>query len=1125
MSLHHDMPSRGILENVTMVSASAGTGKTYTLTEKIVARIAAGTPAEKTMATTFTKKAAGELRERIAARLLDAGQLTRTGGHDGGRPGEREGVPSSSGGSRASDLRLASQQLGASLIGTVNSVCGQLLAEYAIDAGLSPALEVIGEDQLDAMFKLATDEVRADHAETLAPIARRMGTHPDQSGEYQVESWEDTVQRVVNLARTNLLSPNEVRRCADASWAGFRALLDDPAEDSRAEWFRELHALRAVAERLAGTGEGVDGKAVDTAAKGFAENYPKILDKIAKAQDVETTPWEVWRGFLGSGAPKALKSIFGDLKKRIHEELPSNRAFHADLEGHIRGVFACAADCLDAYEEFKRGNALMDFVDQEAKVLELARHNEAFRESFRGRIEFLVVDEFQDTSPLQLALFLELSALVKDAVWVGDPKQAIYEFRGTDPELMEAVMARVPAERREQLSHTWRSRQAVVDLSNAVFERVFTGDAGNGGHGMTEASVHLELPAAKVAQYAGDAGSVEAWTRAQSNAPERLRATAAGVRELLGRGLTVDGQPLRASDVAVLTRTNAEVAALAKALDELGVRSSLDPRSLGTAREVQLTRAGMAYVADRYDTVALAELVALHPDHPSHSMWQQELLGAVVPREQVRNKEGEVVAGPRLVHDEWRAVPIVAALDALRDQAMAATPTEVLEAVTGVLGLPRLIAGWSAPERRLRNLDAFRGAVGLYYERSRALREPATLRGFLEFFASDEHASAENAGPDVVNLLTYHKAKGLEWPVVVMESLDKETKARPFGAGVEATRALDLADPLAGRWIRLWPSPFPYGGSPLDARAQASEAAARFLAREQRNQARLMYVGMTRAAHTTVLTAKNGSPSMLNDLGIEGLVGWKAGGEEAVVVGQETKVPARVAALEPAEAVAPDGEWSPRFVDAPVAGAAVVRLPARLKASEALSPMVERSEAESRSPAAIRKVAHLGTPLATHGSEDWGAVGSAVHAYLGTHFRALDESDRTRLAERLVDRWGVSHTVSAQLLTTAGERFEAWLDDEFPGWNRHREAAIGWRPNGQTMEGWIDLLLEGPDGFVLVDHKTYPGNDPEGHIRAHYLGQMDAYQRAVEAATGRPVQRILMHLPALGKVFEITQMA
>lgn len=1103
-----------LLGNVTMVAASAGTGKTYTLTEKIVARIAAGTPAEKIMATTFTKKAAGELRERIAARLLDAGPAGAQGEHDGGRAPGREGEATPSAATEQADLHLASRQLGTSLIGTVNGVCGQLLAEYAIDAGLSPALEVIGEDQLDAMFKLATDEIRAEHAETLGPISVRMGTHLDLAQGYGVESWEATVQRVVNLARTNLLSANEVRECARTSWAGFHALLDEPEGDHRAEWFGELHALREVAEQVAATGVGADGKPVDTSAKGFAEHYPKILTKIALAQDVESTPWEVWRGFMGSGAPKALRNIFGELRERIHSELLSNTVFHKDLEWYIRGVFACAADCLDAYEEFKRGNALMDFVDQEAKVLELARHNEAFRSAFRGRIEFLVVDEFQDTSPLQLALFLELSALVEDAVWVGDPKQAIYEFRGTDPELMEAVMARVPAGRREQLSHTWRSRQAVVDLSNAVFERVFA------DHGMTVESVRLELPPAKAAQYAGDAGSVEAWTRGQSNAAERLRSTAAGVRDLLKRR-----PELRPCDVAVLARTNSEVRALAAGLDALGVRSSVDPRALGASREVQLTRAGMAYVADRYDTVALAELVALHPDHPSYRAWQRELLGAVVPRDSVRDAEGTVVAGPRLVHDAWRDAPLVAALDALRNQAVAATPSEVLEAVTGVLGLPRLIAGWSAPERRLRNLDAFRGAVELYYERCRALREPATLRGFLDFFASDEQASAENAGADVVNVLTYHKAKGLEWPVVVMESLDKETKARPFGAGVEATRALDLADPLAGRWIRLWPSPFPYGGSPLDVLAQASEAAARFLAREQRNQARLMYVGMTRAAHTTVLTAKNGSPSMLNDLGIEGLVSWKPDGA-SVVVAKESAIPARVAVLEPEEAATPDGAWKPRWVDAPPVGAGPVRPEARIKASEVPSTVVERpvnepGEAEPRPPADIREVAVLGTPLAAHGSADWGAVGSAVHAYLGIEFRALDESARTRLAERLVDRWGVAQTVDAALLTTAGERFESWLDAEFPGWTRHREAAIGWRPGGQTMEGWIDLLLDRPDGFVLVDHKTYPGSDPEGHIRAHYLGQMDAYQRAIEAATGRPVVRVLIHLPALGKVFEV----
>jgi ATP-dependent helicase/nuclease subunit A len=131
-----------LLDNVTMVSASAGTGKTYTLTGKIVDKISAGLPAGAIMATTFTKKAAGELRERIAARLLEQAEVTDDA-------------------DAATALRLASQELPSSLIGTVNSVCGQLLQEHAIDAGLSPALEVIGEEQLASIFNLATDEVLA----------------------------------------------------------------------------------------------------------------------------------------------------------------------------------------------------------------------------------------------------------------------------------------------------------------------------------------------------------------------------------------------------------------------------------------------------------------------------------------------------------------------------------------------------------------------------------------------------------------------------------------------------------------------------------------------------------------------------------------------------------------------------------------------------------------------------------------------------------------------------------------------------------------------------------------------------------------------------------------------------
>ncbi|MEV7571508.1 UvrD-helicase domain-containing protein [Pseudarthrobacter sp. NPDC089323] len=1073
-----------LLDNVTMVSASAGTGKTFHLTQVIAEKIEDGLPAAAVMATTFTRKAAGELKERIGARLL-----------------EQSGAAAARDSSLAESLQRAAQELPASLIGTVNSVCGKLLQEYAIDAGLSPALEVIGEEQLQGIFHLATDAILAEHGTDILPIARRMGT--DGNGARDAQPWEETVRGIVDAARTNLLDADDLIACAERSWRGVRELLDEPGQDDRKAWHRELIERRAQLDTLASTGIGPNGKAAKITTKGFIEQYPKVIQKIDQAVSVDETPWEIWRGFIGSAPAAPIKAIFWGLRERIHEGLLSNPAFHSDLEQYIRRIFACAAECLTTYAEFKRLHGLMDFVDQETLVLELARTSKAFRQSFASRISFLVVDEFQDTSPLQLELFLQLSRLVKEAVWVGDPKQSIYEFRGTDPDLMQAVVERVPTKR--QLSHSWRSHQAVVDLSNTVFEPVFA------RHGMASETVHLELPE----DHKGwPAGNLEAWTRPQTNDAERLRSTAAGVADLLARR---DG--IRPGDVAVLTRSNADVETLSAALDALGIRASRNPRKLADAREIQLARASMAYLSDGYDTVALTEIVALHPGHHAHGKWQQDLLPAV---------------DPAAVLEGWNMDPLLTSLDSLRTQAKTATPTEMFEAVVGVLDLPRLINSWSAPATRLRNLDAFRGTLEDYYERCRALRSPATLRGFLTFFGSEQQQSAENAGPEVVNVLTYHKAKGLEWPVVVMEALDKDLRFAAFGAAVEQDGTLDLEQPLAGRWIRFWPSPFPYLGSPLDARGNESQVALNAEERERRNMARLMYVGMTRAVETNVLTGKGNVPALLNNLGVESLLSWSAA-EEPAASGSEAGLfedpespgtsgtlnvavgavlPARVATLEPAEQAVAAPVWAARFTDAPRQLPPAEHLPSRLTASS------EGSDADT---ARVFLAAELGSRLAEHGADEWGAVGSAVHAYLGTAYGALDAGQQIDLAERIIGRWKVGHLVAAELLVTSGTRLEEYLNSEFPAWIRHREAAIGWRPENRVMEGWIDLLLEGPEGYVLVDHKTYPGNDPEGHVREKYLGQMAAYRSAVLAATGKPVLRTLIHFPALGSVYEVSE--
>src|SRR5690625_2512405 len=99
------------------------------------------------------------------------------------------------------------------------------------------------------------------------------------------------------------------------------------------------------------------------------------------------------------------------------------------------------------------------------------------RETIAERYRVLAVDEFQDTSPLQLALFTELGALVDEVIWVGDPKQSIYRFRGADPDLMQAAIAAIEAGggTTDTLNVSWRTHEVPLDVNNRIFSHLFAG--------------------------------------------------------------------------------------------------------------------------------------------------------------------------------------------------------------------------------------------------------------------------------------------------------------------------------------------------------------------------------------------------------------------------------------------------------------------------------------------------------------------------------------------------------------------------------------------------------------------------------------------------------------------------
>src|SRR5262249_41705303 len=134
------------------------------------------------------------------------------------------------------------------------------------------------------------------------------------------------------------------------------------------------------------------------------------------------------------------------------------------------------ARTLRAYEDYKRAWGAIDFTDQEVFALRLLERRDV-RTRLDGEIDLVLIDEFQDTSPLQLAIFLRLAEVARRSVWVGDQKQSIFGFRGTDPALMDAAVEPVLAGREpEPLDRSWRSRPELVALTSEVFAQAFARD-------------------------------------------------------------------------------------------------------------------------------------------------------------------------------------------------------------------------------------------------------------------------------------------------------------------------------------------------------------------------------------------------------------------------------------------------------------------------------------------------------------------------------------------------------------------------------------------------------------------------------------------------------------------------
>jgi ATP-dependent exoDNAse (exonuclease V) beta subunit len=1040
---------------IDFISAGAGSGKTYSLTGKLEQLLASGEVSPGgVMATTFTRLAAGELRERVRCKLIEAGQLA------------------------------LANQMEQALIGTVNSVCGELLGRFAFEAGMPPDQQVLDQVQGDSLFYEAMEQALAEN--TLLMRQMNATCHRLQIIDQEQQlSWRAEVKSIADAARANNQDADDIRE------------LGDGCADQLLEYFPNPHGKDLDRQLLNAIEEALNG--IDTAADRTktTRDYLSLISGIRAALYKERATWPEWIT-LSKKMPGARSRSFAEPVAAVAMNYARHPGLHRDIRFFASQVFEIAAASLDAYRRLKTGKGLIDFVDQEQRLYQLL-DNPNVREVLAEELQLLMVDEFQDTSPIQLALFLKLSELADRVIWVGDLKQSIYGFRGADPTLMTAVVQSVMAAGKppEILRHSWRSTPELVAYTNNLFLSAFGGSL--------EPSQVTLAPARKSVT---SEPAVERWDLPGKNKGERAQALASGISELLAGGRTVidkRSEQARAADfgdIAVLCRTHDNLDEIAAALAAARIPLRYQRPGLLATPEGCLALACLRRLIDPLDTLASAEILTL-TDCVSPESWVTDRI--------------DFLHDPDNRAHEWLendSQGVIAHLKACRHRLTFLTPLEVLGLAIEAGRVRDSVSRWGPTEQRARhrlnNLGALLDHAREYQTQCASQSQPATSAGLVlwlyQLARAGTDTQAGGSTENAVQLVTHHGAKGLEWPIVIAMDLDAKLKPRLWGLNVLAgKKGVELDDPLAGRRLRYWPT---FTGRqsaniPLLDEINASAEGVAALEKEIEESKRLLYVSLTRPRDTLILAMNNGAAGgeWMNTLAAP----WMLPVGDTLDLPDGTTVPSRNLELTAGEVDATAPDYQPLSL-APGKGEQDI-LPLRVSPS-ALPPL-----ATARLGATVR----LGARLEINGEFDPTLMGSAIHAVIATTILGQDA------AGRILQDFGVEQAISVESARACAHRLLTALAERFKPLRYECEYPIHYTTdNGQSVSGWIDLLAETGEGYVLIDHKASPRAQSEwGEIALGYSGQLEAYASGITRITGKPVIGRWIHFAVTGGLVEI----
>ena len=828
-----------------LVSAAAGSGKTKVLVDRLMKYImdpASPANIDDFLMITYTKAAAAELRGKIAAKLSE---------HIAENPG-------------SSHLQRQMQRLHLAKISTVHSYCTDLLRQYAADLDLPADFRVGDENECRRMRELAMNEILDE-----AYAAR--GENPD------FQAFVDTQ----GLGRDDRLVPQIVEKVYDAArchldpegWLEHCAAISDPdgmTDAAQTTWGSKLigELKEYLAMQLAAMEECLRLASEEPTLEKPAQLLRDTIVELRFLYEAGTWDEVVARRNIRYGTLRKPKNVEKEelferikavreackegLAKKLKIFCDPSESVLADLAqttAPVRGLIALTRAFGKRYSRMKERRRVLDFSDLEHKSLDLLIGRDhalpidptaAAKEEGR-RFREVLVDEYQDSNQVQDAIFTALTVGSRNCFMVGDVKQSIYRFRLADPDIfLEKYGQYVPAEeargeegRKILLSANFRSGGAVLEATNDVFCRCMSQRVGDLEYGEQEALVegipHEPLGEPEVELHVLETAE-DTYAQEAAYVADRIVELLSGDHRIRGKeGL----RPIEPEDIAILLRSPGSVGQhYQDALAERGIRSALGSgQDLLQTGEICVLRSLLQILSNpRQDIPLLAVLTS-----PVYCFTADDLA-----RIRAKKKQGDFYDA-LLADDSPKTRSFREGLEKLRSFARQMPLSRLLEEVFCVTRMDSIYAAMESGVERTANLREFY-RLALEFEASNQ-RDLSRFLEHLELLEEKGLGVQEVSAGGAVQILSIHKSKGLEYPVVFLSSLSRSFNTEDLRAPVLSDRNLGLGLSAVDRENRVrYPT--------IAKRAIAAQSARQNLSEELR----VLYVGMTRARDRLIMT-------------------------------------------------------------------------------------------------------------------------------------------------------------------------------------------------------------------------------------------------------------------------------